>query len=105
MESLRPCTPVRAHGQPASEYEEGIDLDQSKLTAARGCEPARGVFASIDPQRIRRIPNPMPSGLSLELCSHQHHLGVVHRAGGLHACRQASCLLLQWQAGGNSVDD
>jgi hypothetical protein len=53
-----PCTPFAAPTGTTSEYEEGIDRDQTKLNGgAPGASLTDGGIASIDPQRLIRDPN------------------------------------------------
>ena len=52
-----PCTPGAAPTGTTTEYEEGIDLDQSKLNGgAPGASLTDGGVASIDPKRLPRDP-------------------------------------------------
>ena len=48
-----PCTPGQANGT-TTEYEEGIDLDQSQLNG--GAPSGEGGINSIDPMRLPRDP-------------------------------------------------
>jgi Type I phosphodiesterase / nucleotide pyrophosphatase len=53
-----PCTPFAAPTGTTSEYEEGIDRDQTKLNGgAPGAGLTDGGINSIDPQRLIRDPN------------------------------------------------
>ncbi len=53
-----PCTPFAAPTGTTSEYEEGIDRDQTKLNGgAPGASLTDGGIASIDPKRLIRDPN------------------------------------------------
>jgi len=52
-----PCTPGAAPTGTTTEYEEGIDIDQSKLNGgAPGASLTDGGIASIDPTRLPRDP-------------------------------------------------
>jgi hypothetical protein len=53
-----PCTPGAPPTGTTSEYEEGIDIDQTKVNGgAPGAALTDGGIASIDPQRLIRDPN------------------------------------------------
>ncbi|MGA3087926.1 MAG: alkaline phosphatase family protein [Terriglobales bacterium] len=53
-----PCTPFATPTGTTSEYEEGIDIDQTKLNGgAPGASLTDGGIASIDPKRLIRDPN------------------------------------------------
>jgi len=53
-----PCTPFAAPTGTTTEYEEGIDIDQSKLNGgAPGASLTDGGIASIDVKRLVRDPN------------------------------------------------
>jgi len=59
-----PCTPGAAPTGTRTEYEEGIDLDQSKLNGgAQGASLTDGGVASIDPKRLPRDPSHRSSRL------------------------------------------
>jgi hypothetical protein len=52
-----PCTPFGTPTGTTTEYEEGIDLDQSKLNGgAPGASLTEGGYASLDPKRFPRDP-------------------------------------------------
>ena len=52
-----PCTPFGAPTGTTTEYEEGIDLDQTKLNGgAPGASITDGGYASLDPKRFPRNP-------------------------------------------------
>jgi hypothetical protein len=52
-----PCTPGAAPTGTTTEYEEGIDLDQTKLNGgAPGASLTDGGLTSIDPKRLPRDP-------------------------------------------------
>ena len=53
-----PCTPFAAPTGTTTEYEEGIDIDQTKLNGgAPGASLTDGTIASIDSKRLIRDPN------------------------------------------------
>jgi hypothetical protein len=53
-----PCTPGAAPTGTTTEYEEGIDIDQTKVNGgAPGAALTDGGIASIDPQKLVRDPN------------------------------------------------
>ncbi len=53
-----PCTPGMAPTGTTTEYEEGIDIDQTKLNGgAPGAALTDGGIASIDPKKLVRDPN------------------------------------------------
>jgi hypothetical protein len=53
-----PCTPFATPTGTTSEYEEGIDIDQTKVNGgAPGAALTDGGIASIDPKRLIRDPN------------------------------------------------
>src|SRR5271157_6622728 len=53
-----PCTPYGTPTGTTTEYEEGIDIDQTKLNGgAPGASLTDGGLASIDPLRLVRDPN------------------------------------------------
>ena len=53
-----PCTPFAAPTGTTTEYEEGIDIDQTKVNGgAPGAALTDGGIASIDPKRLVRDPN------------------------------------------------
>ena len=67
-----PCTPGAAPTGTTTEYEEGIDIDQSKLNGgAPGAGLTDGGLRSIDPKKLPRDPaKGCSSGVSLGLCAH-----------------------------------
>src|SRR3984957_17641507 len=53
-----PCTPGAAPTGTTTEYEEGIDIDQTKVNGgAPGAALTDGGIASIDPKRLVRYPS------------------------------------------------
>ena len=103
-----PCTPGAAPTGTRTEYEEGIDLDQTKLNGgAPGASLTDGGIASIDPQRLIRDPK---SGCApvfpWNFVRTNTIFGVVHRAGGYTAWSDKHPSYSSVQGpGGNSVDD
>jgi len=71
-----PCTPGTTPTGTTTEYEEGIDIDQTKVNGgAPGAALTDGGIASIDPKR--RPPRPqewLQSCLPVGVCSRQQHL-------------------------------
>ena len=81
------CTPGAAPTGTRTEYEEGIDLDQSKLNGgAPGANLVNGGITAIDPQRLPRDPK---SGCApvypWNFVRTNTIFGVVHNAGGYTA--------------------
>jgi hypothetical protein len=82
-----PCTPYAAPTGTRTEYEEGIDLDQSKLNGgAPGAGLTDGGIRSIDPSRLPRDP---AAGCApvypWNFARTNTIFGVVHQAGGYTA--------------------
>ncbi|HEX6495816.1 MAG TPA: alkaline phosphatase family protein, partial [Acidobacteriaceae bacterium] len=79
-----PCTPGAAPTGTTTEYEEGIDLDQSKLNGgAPGANVANGGVTSIDPQRLPRDPKRGCAPVyPWDFVRTNTIFGVVHNAGG-----------------------
>ena len=82
-----PCTPFTTPTGTRTEYEEGIDIDQSKVNGgAPGAALTDGGIASIDPQRLPRDPangcNPV---LPWNFVRVNSIFSVIHRAGGYAA--------------------
>ena len=82
-----PCTPGAAPTGTRTEYEEGIDLDQTKLNGgAPGASQTDGGIASIDPQRLIRDPRAGCAPVyPWNFVRTNTIFGVVHRAGGYTA--------------------
>ncbi|MES2222544.1 MAG: alkaline phosphatase family protein [Acidobacteriota bacterium] len=81
------CTPDAAPTGTTTEYEEGIDLDQSKLNGgAPGAGLTDGGIASIDPKRLPRDPRygcqPVYPWNFVRVNT---IFGVIHKAGGFTA--------------------
>jgi Type I phosphodiesterase / nucleotide pyrophosphatase len=79
-----PCTPGAAPTGTRTEYEEGIDLDQSKLNAgAPGADLTNGGMTAIDPQRLPRDPKAGCAPVfPWNFVRTNTIFGVVHNAGG-----------------------
>jgi len=82
-----PCTPNTTPTGTRTEYEEGIDIDQSKVNGgAPGAALTDGGLASIDPQRLVRDPkngcNPV---FPWEFVRANSIFSVIHQAGGYAA--------------------
>ncbi len=82
-----PCTPFATPTGTTSEYEEGIDIDQTKLNGgAPGASLTDGGIASIDSKRLIRDPN---NGCNpvwpWDFVRANTIFSVVHQAGGYAA--------------------
>ncbi len=82
-----PCTPFAAPTGTTSEYEEGIDIDQTKLNGgAPGASLTDGTIASIDSKRLIRDPN---NGCNpvwpWDFVRANTIFSVIHQAGGYAA--------------------
>jgi hypothetical protein len=82
-----PCTPYATPTGTRTEYEEGIDLDQTKVNGgAPGAALTDGGLASIDPQRLVRDPN---NGCNpvfpWEFVRANSIFSVIHQSGGYTA--------------------
>jgi hypothetical protein len=82
-----PCTPNTTPTGTTTEYEEGIDLDQTKVNGgAPGATLTDGGFASIDPQRLPRDPGKgCAPVLPWEFVRANSIFSVIHQAGGYAA--------------------
>jgi hypothetical protein len=82
-----PCTPGAAPTGTTTEYEEGIDIDQSKVNGgAPGASLIDGGLASIDPQRLVRDPkNGCSPVFPWEFVRANSIFSVIHQAGGYAA--------------------
>ena len=103
-----PCTPGAAPTGTRTEYEEGIDLDQSKLNGgAPGASLTDGGIASIDPARLIRDPKAGCSPVfPWNFVRTNTIFGVVHRAGGYTAWSDKHPAYSSVAGpGGNSLDD
>ncbi len=104
-----PCTPGAAPTGTRTEYEEGIDRDQTKLNGgAPGAGLSDGGLASIDPQRLIRDPK---SGCQpvypWNFVRTNTIFGVIHQAGGFTAWsdKHPAYLSVSGPGSGNNVDD
>ncbi len=82
-----PCTPNTPPTGTTTEYEEGIDIDQSKVNGgAPGAALTDGGVASIDPQRLVRDPsNACRPVYPWEFVRANSIFSVIHQAGGYAA--------------------
>jgi hypothetical protein len=82
-----PCTPGAAPTGTTTEYEEGIDIDQTKLNGgAPGASLTDGGLASIDLRRLVRDPSRGCSPvLPWEFVRANSIFSVIHQAGGYAA--------------------
>jgi hypothetical protein len=103
-----PCNAGAAPTGTRTEYEEGIDLDQTKLNGgAPGASLTDGGIASIDPQRLIRDPKAGCAPIyPWNFVRTNTIFGVVHRAGGYTAWSDKHPAYSAVEGpGGNSVDD
>ncbi|MCU1312408.1 MAG: hypothetical protein JWM54_165 [Acidobacteriaceae bacterium] len=79
-----PCTPNAAPTGTRTEYEEGIDLDQSKVNGgAPGAGLVEGGINSIDPQRLPRDPKAgCAPVMPWNFVRTNTIFGVIRKAGG-----------------------
>jgi Type I phosphodiesterase / nucleotide pyrophosphatase len=101
------CTPGAAPAGTTTEYEEGIDLDQTQLNggAAAGMD---GGKASIDPARLPRDPkNGCAPVYPWNFVRTNTIFGVIHRAGGYTAWadKHPAYLSVSGPGDGGNVDD
>ena len=82
-----PCTPYGAPTGTTTEYEEGIDIDQSKVNGgAPGAALTDGGIASIDPKRLVRDPSRGCKPVwPWEFVRANSIFSVVHSSGGYAA--------------------
>jgi hypothetical protein len=82
-----PCTPGAAPTGTTTEYEEGIDIDQSKVNGgAPGASLTDGTIAAIDHDRLPRDPkNGCRPVLPWEFVRANSIFSVIHQAGGYAA--------------------
>ncbi len=82
-----PCTPNAAPTGTTTEYEEGIDIDQSKLNGgAPGAALTDGGINSIDPKKLPRDPSRGCSPVfPWEFVRANSIFSVIHKAGGYAA--------------------
>ena len=82
-----PCTPFARPTGTTTEYEEGIDIDQTKLNGgAPGAGLTDGGLASIDPKRLPRDPNQGCNPVyPWDFVRANSIFSVIHKAGGYAA--------------------
>jgi len=82
-----PCTPGAAPTGTTTEYEEGIDIDQTKVNGgAPGASLTDGTIASIDPMRLVRNPaNGCKPVYPWEFVRANSIFSVIHQKGGFTA--------------------
>src|SRR6201997_4588745 len=82
-----PCTANTPPTGTTTEYEEGIDIDQSKVNGgAPGAALTDGGLASIDPQRLPRDPSKGCAPVfPWEFVRANSIFSVIHQAGGFAA--------------------
>ncbi len=82
-----PCTPNTAPTGTTTEYEEGIDIDQSMVNGgAPGAALTDGGIASIDPQKLPRDPSDgCDPVFPWEFVRANSIFSVIHQAGGYAA--------------------
>jgi hypothetical protein len=82
-----PCTPYAAPTGTTTEYEEGIDIDQTKVNGgAPGASLTDGTIASIDPKRLIRDPSRGCAPVwPWEWVRVNSIFSVIHSAGGYAA--------------------
>jgi hypothetical protein len=103
-----PCTPYRAPTGTTTDYDQGIDLDSTKLNGgAPGAGLTEGGAASIDPRRLVRDPQQGCAPVyPWNFIRTNTIFGVVHAAGGYTAWidKHPSYAFVAGP-GGTSVDD
>lgn len=104
-----PCTPGAAPTGTTTEYEEGIDLDQTKLNGgAPGAGLTDGGLGSIDPQRLIRDPrNGCQPVYPWNFVRTNTIFGVIHQAGGYTAWsdKHPAYLSVSGPGNGSNIDD
>ena len=82
-----PCTPNSTPTGTTTEYEEGIDIDQTKVNGgAPGASLTDGGIASIDPKRLVRDPsNGCKPVFPWEFVRANSIFSIIHQAGGFTA--------------------
>ena len=82
-----PCTPNALPTGTTTEYEEGIDIDQTQVNGgAPGAALTDGGIASIDPQRLPRDPaNSCSPVMPWDFVRANSIFSVIHQAGGYAA--------------------
>src|SRR6516165_12694369 len=78
-----PCTPYGPPSGTTTEYEEGIDIDKTKVNGgARGASLTDGGINSIDPKRLPRDPsNGCKPVFPWEFVRANSIFSVIHQAG------------------------
>ncbi len=104
-----PCTPNAAPTGTRTEYEEGIDIDQSLLNGgAPGASLTDGGLNSIDPQRLPRDPSKGCAPVfPWEFVRANSIFSVIHQAGGFAAWtdKHPSYASVSSGIGPNALDD
>src|SRR6202035_4905980 len=82
-----PCTPYAAPTGTTTEYEEGIDIDKTKVNGgAPGAALTDGGLASIDPQKLVRDPSKGCAPVfPWQFVRTNSIFSVIHKAGGYAA--------------------
>ena len=99
------CTQGQNNGT-RTEYEEGIDIDQSKLNG--GAPGGDGGLNSIDPTRLPRDPfNKCQPVFPQNFVRTNTIFGVIHKAGGYTAWadKHPAYIAVAGPGNGNTVDD
>jgi hypothetical protein len=103
------CTPNATPTGTRAEYEEGIDLDQTKLNGgAPGAGLTDGGIASIDPSRLIRDPNNRCAPVyPWDFVRTNSIFGVIHAAGGYTAWsdKHPAYSSVAGREGARSLDD
>jgi hypothetical protein len=100
-----PCTSGGTPTGTRTEYEEGIDIDQTKVNGgAKGASLTDGGIASIDPQRLIRDPaNNCYPVWPWQFVRANSIFSVIHQAGGYTAWSDkhpaCSSVLRGWDPG------
>jgi hypothetical protein len=102
-----PCTPFTVPTGTTTEYEEGIDIDQTKLNGgAPGASLTDGGIASIDPKRLPRDP---AAGCApvypWNFVRTNTIFGVIHAAGGYTAWSDKHPSYSSVAGPGGAIDD
>ncbi len=102
-----PCTPYGVPTGTTTEYEEGIDIDQTKLNGgAKGASLTDGGIASIDAARLIRNPaNGCKPVYPWEFPRTNTIFGVIHAAGGYTAWADKHPAYSSVGGAGQNLDD
>jgi hypothetical protein len=102
-----PCSPYGAPTGTTTEYEEGIDIDQTKLNGgAPGASVTDGTVASIEPKRLPRNPaNGCAPVYPWEFVRTNTIFGVIHNAGGYTAWSDKHPAYSSVKGQGGTLDD